>query len=339
MLMRRKLRPLKNALCLLILLGILLAFMCLYFDYSAQLPLVIGGSVLLIQYLLFVINTRRVRVHIISDENVFYNSKKAGLSVGINKRCIYPFKKFEVLLRYDSKYGNGNQIQNINMELKDSVVQRQNISLDNVPYGYTTVKMEKAYLYDMFGFASYRLKGKPEDISLLMIPEPKSVEIDMPKIPFVSGDETEIFYEDRDKDGSETFEIREFERGDTLKKIHWKLSMKMDDFMVRDTVRGIQTNIYVFVDLCKDGKFPEVLEKSISIARELVSNGYPFYFAWLDASDMRMKRKLVIEESMVYSCFAEVMKYDWYVKNAGVMEMLDRFSGEGKEIYNLFILK
>ena len=339
MLIWKRLRPLKNAICLILLSGMLLSLMCMYFDYSAQLPLIIGGSIFILQYIVFMISTRLVRIHIISKENTFYENKKAGLYVGINKRGIYPFKNLELLLECDSRYGYGKQIKNVKIELGDFVVQRQDIPLEKLPYGYTKVGVTGAYLYDVFGFASYRLKGRQEDISFLVMPKAKEIEIEMPKIPFVSGDETEIFYEDRDRDGSENFEIREFERGDSLKKIHWKISMKMDEFMVRDTVKGIKTNIYVFIDLCRDGKFQEVLEKSVSIATELIRNGYPIYMAWLDVSAMRMKRKLIVEESMIYPVFAEVMKCDWYIKDEKIMEILERFSGEGKEIYNLFILR
>lgn len=339
MLKWKKLRIIKNIVLFLLIIVGMIAIMIMYFDYSAQLPLYVGGSIIVLQFILFKISLVFFRVKITSKDKVYYKNNKICLNVDVFKHSIYPFKKFELYLDCRCKYGVSDKMKKAVVQLSDKINQRHEIDLGKLQYGYAGIEIKALYVYDMLGFFSGKLKGRAEKISLLIMPEPEKINISMPKIPYVSGDESEIFIEDRNKDNSENFEIREFADGDAIKKIHWKLSMKMDKIMVRDTVKGINTNIYVFVDLCLDSRFEKKMEMAVSMAFELIRNGYPIYISWLDGAKKRMKRKLVIQEEQIYPTLAEVMKYNLYEKDDEIMNVLMRFSDDGKEVYNLFVLK
>ena len=157
-------------------------------------------------------------------------------------------------------------------------------------------------------------------------------------MPFVSGDESEIFHEDRGRDSSETFEIREFHDGDSMNKIHWKLSSKTDELMIRDSIAAIETNIYVYFDLSKRINIDEGLEKSISIAYEMRNLGYAFYIMWFDKDAWTLRRSLVSEYEHIENAVSEVMKYDMYEVDENVEKILERFMNENHEVYNMFIL-
>ena len=318
----RKVHTAKNIIVAATLLIILIVLMLLFGEYSSTLPLRIIIGVSIIEYILFRILSGRVDIKLKSDRPYIVREEKAAVSAVINQ----------------SKYVQGERNKRIALELTDKRIESKKVITENLPCGYTAFSIENAYIYDILGFGSVRIKNISENVNIMVMPTPKPIDIDLPKMPFVSGDESEIFHEDRGSDSSETFEIREFRDGDSMNRIHWKLSSKTDELMIRDSVAAIETNIYVFFDLSKRINIDEGLEKSISIAYEMRNLGYAFYIMWFDKEVQTLRRSLVSEYEHIENAVSEVMKYDMYEVDENVEKILERFMNENHEVYNMFIL-
>ncbi len=334
----RKVHKAKNIIVSVVLIIILTALMILFSEYSSTLPLRIIISVSIIEYILFRILSRKVDIKLKSDNPYIVREEKVSVSAVINKRSIYPYKKVEFNLKYKSKYGQGECNRRIVLELNDNRIESKKVVTESLPCGYTTFTIENAYIYDILGFGSVSINNISENVNVMVMPTPKPIDIDLPKMPFVSGDESEIFHEDRGRDSSETFEIREFHDGDSMNRIHWKLSSKTDELMIRDSIAAIETNIYVYFDLSKRINIDEELEKSISIAYEMRNLGYAFYIMWFDKDAGILRRSLVSEYEHIENAVSEVMKYDMYEADENVEKILERFMNENHEVYNMFIL-
>lgn len=334
----RKVHKAKNIILSVVLIIILTALMILFSEYSSTLPLRIIISVSTIEYIIFRILSRKVDIKLKSDNPYIVREEKVSVSAVINKRSIYPYKKVEFNLKYKSKYGQGECNRRIVLELNDNRIESKKVVTESLPCGYTTFTIENAYIYDILGFGSVSINNISENVNVMVMPTPKPIDIDLPKMPFVSGDESEIFHEDRGRDSSETFEIREFHDGDSMNRIHWKLSSKTDELMIRDSIAAIETNIYVYFDLSKRINIDEELEKSISIAYEMRNLGYAFYIMWFDKDARILRRSLVSEYEHIENAVSEVMKYDMYEADENVEKILERFMNENHEVYNMFIL-
>lgn len=334
----RKVHKAKNIIVSVVLIIILTALMILFSEYSSTLPLRIIISVSIIEYIIFRILSRKVDIKLKSDNPYIVREEKVSVSAVINKRSIYPYKKVEFNLKYKSKYGQGECNRRIVLELNDNRIESKKVVTESLPCGYTIFTIENAYIYDILGFGSVSINNISENVNVMVMPTPKPIDIDLPKMPFVSGDESEIFHEDRGRDSSETFEIREFHDGDSMNRIHWKLSSKTDELMIRDSIAAIETNIYVYFDLSKRINIDEELEKSISIAYEMRNLGYAFYIMWFDKDARILRRSLVSEYEHIENAVSEVMKYDMYEADENVEKILERFMNENHEVYNMFIL-
>lgn len=334
----RKVHKAKNIIVSVVLIIILTALMILFSEYSSTLPLRIIISVSTIEYIIFRILSRKVDIKLKSDNPYIVREEKVSVSAVINKRSIYPYKKVEFNLKYKSKYGQGECNRRIVLELNDNRIESKKVVTESLPCGYTTFTIENAYIYDILGFGSVSINNISENVNVMVMPTPKPIDIELPKMPFVSGDESEIFHEDRGRDSSETFEIREFHDGDSMNRIHWKLSSKTDELMIRDSIAAIETNIYVYFDLSKRINIDEGLEKSISIAYEMRNLGYAFYIMWFDKDARILRRSLVSEYEHIENAVSEVMKYDIYEVDENVEKILERFMNENHEVYNMFIL-
>ena len=97
---------------------------------------------------------------------------------------------------------------------------------------------------------------------------------------------------DKNKPGddiSEVFQIREYRGGDRLQSIHWKLSARTDDLMVREYSLPIACAVVVFWDMEYDpregyGELDEFFEAGISISLGLLEAGCEHYAVWYDRS-------------------------------------------------------
>lgn len=338
MFIKRRLREIKNVIFLGILFGIFIVILFIFAEYSAQVPLKVTFWILLIEYILFQILGRMLSINISFPEKFESKDVPVKYKISVNKKSIYPYKKMELSLRYKNRYEQKTASKKMTIFLNDKIKQWNVYEITGLSCGYTDFEIETLYLYDMFGLGSIKLKMNNKKVSMLVMPVAKPIDIDLLKVPYISGDENELFIEERGKDSSELFEIREFRDGDSLNRVHWKLSSKSNELMVRDSILAIETKIYIFVDLCEDARINDNFENAISIAYELRSQGYGFYIAWFDNSTNRLMRRIVSEYEQIEETMAEVMEYNLYKKDDEVTRILNRFMSENHEIYNLFFL-
>ena len=59
------------------------------------------------------------------------------------------------------------------------------------------------------------------------------------------------------EDTGETFQVREYEAGDSMKQIHWKLSARLNDLVVREPGYPVTRSVLVFLETGYEGSFPD----------------------------------------------------------------------------------
>ncbi|MBQ9066089.1 MAG: DUF58 domain-containing protein [Clostridia bacterium] len=87
------------------------------------------------------------------------------------------------------------------------------------------------------------------------------------------------------RDVSETFDTREYMKGDDVRSIHWKLSSKFDTLMVREYGKPMEFSLILLAELAESSA--PALEACISytagISRGLLDRGLLHTIAWYDA--------------------------------------------------------
>ena len=106
-------------------------------------------------------------------------------------------------------------------------------------------------------------------------------------------------------DVSEVFQIRSFQPGDKIQNIHWKLSAKEDELMVRENSLPMGCPVVILLDISGGQKETEkqrnhFFEMVISISFGLVEKQCPHYIAWYDEKEHDLIRVRVDTEEKVY---------------------------------------
>lgn len=133
-------------------------------------------------------------------------------------------------------------------------------------------------------------------------------------------------------DPSETLKIREYQKGDRMNRIHWKLTAKNDELIVAELGMPMGCNIVFFLDgelpsMAKEGQrtYWDVVH---SIAQELLAQECAYYLAWKDKTYgemLRRKEIRTIEDLVDFWC--EISPPDMR-KGANARAYADNFPGE-----------
>ena len=130
------------------------------------------------------------------------------------------------------------------IKITDSGVTK--IPLDTKHCGAYTYKMSKLYISDLLGFFKFT-KHLNKDMDFIVKPVPE-----MPGyMPDVYGFKAKSLRKSH-KPNSEIYDIRDYQLGDPVKSIHWKMSAKKDKIMVKEPLEEYGGHSRVILKLSDD---------------------------------------------------------------------------------------
>ena len=198
--------------------------------------------------------------------------------------------------------------------------------------GYITAKIERVWLTDIFGILPVEVKNfVSEKGKMTVLPETFEPVIVFDKILPVPEDSESYSPDKKGFDYSETFRIREYAPGDSIKQIHWKLSEKLDRTIVRDASLPIAKNIMLFWDKTGEAKASEIdamAEAGCSVAQSLLKSGYEFAMGWQNGTKIETA-EIKTEEDLL-EAIPKMIKFGGEKAEEGFENAFEHF---GKVIY------
>lgn len=169
------------------------------------------------------------------------------------------------------------------IETKFSVHRGAEWTIESRYCGCIECSIKKFLCYELFGVFPVKISGNENKIIVVM-PDTFPVDIENSMSVSMSDDCEEYSPSKKGDDKTETFQIREYVPGDSLQQIHWKLSSKLDQLIVRESSLPIDNELMVFLDRTVDSPSPKetdaILEAVASLGQALTEEGMPFTFAW-----------------------------------------------------------
>lgn len=129
--------------------------------------------------------------------------------------------------------------------------------------------------------------------------------------------DSDVYHSDiRGDDSTEVYQVREYRPGDSVRNIHWKLTARQDEIMVRDMNKTLSCPVIICVNL--DGKdcknyghaMSAALESMVSLSFSLIDIKVPHFIAWYDPEQMSITRYRIIKEEDVYDAAARMSYVD-----------------------------
>lgn len=124
-------------------------------------------------------------------------------------------------------------------------------------------------------------------------------------------------------DPSEIIDIREYRDGDRLAKIHWKLSDKYDQLMVKDFGDPYSNNVLMLFDLngTNNEQLDGLLDAVYSISNFLLKNQIAYEMEWYDSLHERLVHNSITEKNDMELALEAILsnsrfqKQPWALRN------------------------
>lgn len=141
----------------------------------------------------------------------------------------------------------------------------------------------------------------------------------------------------RGEDTQEIFDTRFYQQGDVLRSIHWKLSAKEDELLVKEFSRDEDVAALVIADGSKENSeeiMPDekdaFLDKCVSLSGWLLENKMAHEFMWMTGKDTA-SRLPVKAECELYELSEEILGINM---GAGV-QLTEELAGKSEEFRNI----
>lgn len=135
-------------------------------------------------------------------------------------------------------------------------------------------------------------------------------------------------------DPSEVFQIREYRGGDRMQSIHWKLSARTDELMVKEYSLPIGCAVVLFLDMEYYpeegyGYLDEFIEAGIAVSRGILEAGCEHYVVWFDRSRQDMERLEIKEIDDIYLLIERIYEAGPYPESVMMEELYqEKYRGE-----------
>ncbi len=174
--------------------------------------------------------------------------------------------------------------------------------------GNVTITLKRIKIYDYIKLFSKNIfLNVSEEMSV--VPELKSI---LPSIQTTLSnisDNDEFSKLKPGDDCSEIFNIREYAYGDKLNRIHWNLSSKYDDLMVKEYSLPVSSQIMIIFEFCLDSlssdpfsKIDSAIEAALSLSKFMTQSGISHKICWFD-SKVSLFKTLKISSEDDFSLF------------------------------------
>lgn len=238
----------RNQIFYLALLAVLAAFFVLYRGAFSLELLVLGLAVPVGAFFV----TRRLKhalkPSVSHSRETARSGERFAWTLKLSNKSIFSTAYVLVTVCYENLLGGTGETHTFHIPLSARDTERVKISFRAHTCGTMRFRVEKMVIYDPLRLFHATWK-KPLEDSVCVLPRPiQPPTEEWQNIP--PGDTNPVEYA-KDKPGddpSEIFDLHTYHEGDSVSRIHWKLSSKLDELLVKEYSFPLSDNLVLLTD-------------------------------------------------------------------------------------------
>lgn len=206
--------------------------------------------------------------------------------------------------------------------------------VDAAHCGVLELSCARFRVWDYLGLFSWRLPA-PESVRLLVEPVPA----DPGPLKIPEGPGVFVTREQAGRRGpGEDYELREYRPGDPLRRIHWKLSLKWDELIVREPSESVSPlPLLTFDHFGLPEEMDRVLDRLTGYSRALLALQRPHAVLWLDPSDASPCRCAVSDEKDLRDCLMAILSQPCAPSGQSILERPELFPAGGVAAFHIHV--
>lgn len=182
--------------------------------------------------------------------------------------------------------------------------------------GRITCRVTGARLLDCLGLFAIPVR-LPDPAAVLVMPIPAPPE----ELPHLELADAPTVTEGNQQVPNGDYELRDYRAGDPLRSVHWKLSMKRDELVVREWRGACRSRIILAVDRFGDPEqLDRVLDRFFALSSCLLSQDCPHQVQWTEAGEVRTVS--LTEQGTLLTCMDQMLSSRAPLQGTPMRELL-----------------
>lgn len=261
-----------------VLIIICIIFYIMYLWDFALMLLVIVCTVPVIMFITTFITKKLISVELAIKNDTAVKRENFPVQIKIKNRSIFPIGRAEACIEYCNVFNNEISTFNLYMPIQARNDQNVCFQMHSKFCGIVKIRCVHIMIFDPLKIFKFKV-GKNIQTEIAIMPEGHEISGEICYTDRAN-DESPVFSDHKPGDDpSEIFDLRDYIPGDRINRIHWKLSSKRNEFIVKDYSLPIDIPCTLFLNLkCNEKSeytlpiFDTLVETFVSISRFLIEN-------------------------------------------------------------------
>lgn len=283
-------------------------------------------TVLILPFLLFALLSYvygRLTYDLVSGVHVVGKGETIPVSVLLHNPTIFPISNMSITFSYYNTFSNQHKGHRqefyVTVDKKTSTTVTCNLVSDHT--GNLRISIKKIRIFDYLKLFSLRKRDLAE-IKVAVLPlyyeltedyleNSSKMQVESDNFSTVKGGD----------DPSEVFAIREYREGDRPARIHWKLSVKQDQLMIKDFSEPMNCSVVVFANLGIPREddvleaVDSILECALSLSYSFMIKGQIHYLTWYDKNISSCRRVRIVNEKDLFEAVDGLLNCGPYIED------------------------
>lgn len=310
----------------LIVYGIFGVFSFLYFrSYLALLFLIVIALLVISSLVSLYIISKNISFDIYVSDEYIYKGENIGLGICIHNRSIFSSLKCICEFYMNNDFIGSKDKCNMILPVIPINKKTYNYSFVTSEIGNIEIRVNLFEVYDLFGIAKTVFEVD-EYAQICVLPARENISDDDKAAALdnlLENDNENM----KGTESSDSFDVRDYIPGDRIKDIHWKLSVKKDDLLVKERLKISDSKIIIWIDSSNSRKIREnILSLAYGLIWDFVSEGIINDIYWYDYKKNIIKTANVSKENEIRT-FIKDLYYSGYGESIDHPETLLLLNG------------
>lgn len=247
------------------------------------------GLMLLLCFCISLYLRHSIHIEVSLKKTIIAHGDPVGIMLRIKNTGFLPVNHLRISMLYHNEFSDEVSRRLIYAYARERSQDEVTIYVESSYCGRLQFYVKHCRVSDYLNLFSFSKKVKQEAVACMLVTGfPVQLNLSS-RIRRFSGDGDNYSKVESGDDPSEVFELRGFRQGDRMQRIHWKMTARSEDFVVKEFSKPLGYPIVLFIEFAKiSGPKASLKEMNhiicllFSISRALIEEQCPHYVAWMD---------------------------------------------------------
>ena len=311
----------KEKIIFFVILGLLLAVFLLTGQGWIAVVLSVMLFYLLIAILLFLLTGRKLEISLSCEEEVV-KDQEAELKVLLKNQSVIPVTRCDLVLQMENQLNGESSRETLRGGILPKKTRIFQLTAKENHCGMVKSRVISARICDPIGLFSRKLSIGSKSCECLVMPNLFHTGIRIEEMEHYDMESFRYADAKVGTDSSETVSIREYAEGDSVRAIHWKLSAKTGDIMIKEYGYPVDSRTVLIADKRKTAdlstadQIDKLTEFTLSTSLTLTEQEAHHVLGWYDADASEFVCRSVQTADDLYEAIPDFLRASFVTEGA-----------------------